>query len=158
MSATTDTASEFQAAAHRALSADVLDRMEFAPVFRTWGDVALTNAVTQYLLAAGFEIVSIRDADAGMEWCLNINGPYMILRARRTVHGLAEQPEVVPHMASAADVALFHAALNRWAQGELDDYADWAATPGIDYPGLELLRLKVSAAQAQGQIRAARRG
>lgn len=144
-----DTASEFQAAAHRALSTDVLDRMEFAPVFRTWGDVALTNAVTQYLLAAGLEVVSIRDADAGMEWTINM-GPFLILRARRTVHGFAEQPEVVQHMGRPEDVAAFHAALNRWAQGELDDYADWAATPGVDYPGLELLRLRVSAAQARG--------
>lgn len=148
----TDTASEFQAAAHRALSTDVLDRMEFAPVFRTWGDVALTNAVTQYLLAAGFEIVSIRDADAGMEWTINM-GPFLILRARRTVHGFAEQPEVAPHMAGEKDVAAFHAVLNRWAEGELDDYADWAAIPGIDYPGLELLRLKVSAQQARGMLR-----
>lgn len=141
---------DFQTAARAAMTPAVRALMEFAPVFRTWGDVALTNAVTQYLLAAGLEVVAIRDADAGMEWLLNINGPYVILRARRTVHGFAEQPEVVPHMAGEKDVAAFHAVLNRWAEGELDDYADWAATPGVDYPGLELLRLRVSAAQARG--------
>lgn len=138
---------DFQTAARAAMTPAVLSLMEFAPVFRTWGDVALTNAVTQILLAVPFAVLSIRDADAGMEWLI---GSGVILRARRKAHGLAEQPEVVQHMGRPEDVALFHAALNRWAEGELDDYADWAATPGIDYPGLELLRLRVSAAQARG--------